>query len=427
MDAARAAGQPLTRAVFAALLLAVGSVALAATERLPALAQQMARARLVVEGTVAGVDTYDAGRLALARITVRRTVKGSAAGEVTVLERRDLPSAPELLKPGETVLLFAASAPRLSSTAALLPAGQHLEPVGGRNGVVVGPPADIREATDVLLRLAAASATPEPDAATRAAAHRAVVFDEIAGHHPRLVADGAMALPGLPDLAATLTPVERGRLESALARTDLPSWVRVALVRAVGEAHLTALVPALRAMPSPDGALQEVVWATLRQLGSPATPEEIAKALGSDDPSTRSAAVRALAATDAPDAAERIGRVAATDPNADVRIAATEALGSPTLPGAMAVLERLFATGDWPLRQAAGRGINAIGGRPAQEAFARLAYSDHAEVQPYAVTLLMLTGIDHDDPLMVRIRTSHPDPSVRDITIKGLPALDEHS
>ncbi|HEV7731200.1 MAG TPA: HEAT repeat domain-containing protein [Candidatus Binatia bacterium] len=426
MDAAGVAGQPLTRAVLATLLLAVGSVALAATERLPALAQQMARARLVVEGTVAGVETYDAGRLALARVTVGRTVKGTADGEVTVLERRDLPSAPELLKPGDTVLLFATPAPRLSSTAALLPAGAHLEPVGGRNGVVVGPPADVREATDILQRLAAASATPEPDAAKRAAAQRAVVFDEIAARHARLVADGATALPSLADLAATLSPVERGRLEAALARTDLPSWVRVTLVHGIGDAHLTALVPALRAIPSPDGALQEVVWATLRQLGSPATPEEIAKALGSDDPSTRSAAVRALAATNAPDAAERIGKVAEHDPNADVRVAATEALGSPTLPGGMAMLEHLFTVGDWPLRQAAGRGINAIGGRPAQEAYGRLAYSDRPEAQPYAVTLLMLTGIDHDDPLMVRIRTSHPDPSVRDIAANGLPVQTEH-
>jgi HEAT repeat protein len=426
VDAAGVAGQPLTRAVLATLLLAVGSVALAATERLPALAQQMARARLVVEGTVAGVETYDAGRLALARVTVGRTVKGTADGEVTVLERRDLPSAPELLKPGDTVLLFATPAPRLSSTAALLPAGAHLEPVGGRNGVVVGPPADVREATDILQRLAAASATPEPDAAKRAAAQRAVVFDEIAARHARLVADGATALPSLADLAATLSPVERGRLEAALARTDLPSWVRVTLVHGIGDAHLTALVPALRAIPSPDGALQEVVWATLRQLGSPATPEEIAKALGSDDPSTRSAAVRALAATNAPDAAERIGKVAEHDPNADVRVAATEALGSPTLPGGMAMLEHLFTVGDWPLRQAAGRGINAIGGRPAQEAYGRLAYSDRPEAQPYAVTLLMLTGIDHDDPLMVRIRTSHPDPSVRDIAANGLPVQTEH-
>jgi len=95
---------------------------------------------------VATVDTYDEGRLALVHIQPTRVVKGAADGPITVIERRDLSSVPDLMTSGATVLLFAVPATRTSSASAVMPAGRHFEPVGGRPGVVSGPPADVTEA-----------------------------------------------------------------------------------------------------------------------------------------------------------------------------------------------------------------------------------------------------------------------------------------
>lgn len=319
------------------------------------------------------------------------------------------------------MLLFAVPAARSSSAAAVLPAGRHLEPIAGRAGVIAGSSADVGQATAIVQRLADASAAPEPDATKRAAAHRALVFDELAARHPRVVADGAAGLAALPGVAGTLTTTERAGVEGALARADLPSWVRVAVIEAVADAKLTALVPALRAIPKPDGAVLDAAWTALRRLGAPPSTDELEQALAGDDPSARIAAARALGASDAPGAAARLGKLAQADADEQVRVAAIEALGNPKLPDALAVLEGIFATGDWTMRQAAGRAINAIGGRPAQEALARLAFSEHTQGQKYAVTLLMLTGIDPNDPLMVRIKTTHPDHDVRELLEHGLP------
>lgn len=401
-------------------LLAVGSVVHATTEPLPALAQLLARSRVVVEGTVGTVDTFDEGRLALVRVTPTRVVKGTVDGPLTVVERRDLSSVPDLMTAGQTVLLFAVPATRTSSTAKVLPPGRHVEPAGGRAGVVAGTPADVAQVTAIVQRLAAASATPEPDATKRAAAQRALVFDELGERHPRLVADGAAGLAAIPDLNDTLTTDERARVTAALGRTDLPSWVRVALIDAIAEAKLVTLAPALRTIPQPDGAVLDAAWTALRTLGTPPSTDDLEQALTGGDPSARIAAARALGASDASGAAARLGRVVQTDPDESVRVAATEALGNPRLPDAVPTLETIFVRGDWPVRQAAGRALNAIGGRPAQEALGRLAFAEH-DARKYAVTLLMLTGIDPNDPLLVRIRTTHPDEGVRELVEHGLP------
>ena len=263
------------------------------------------------------------------------------------------------------------------------------------------------------------------DAGARAAAaqHRALVFDELAGRHPRLVDDGAAALPGIPDLATTLTDAERRRLEAALARTDLPSWVRVQLVESIGAANLAALAPALRTLPSPDAPVLEASWAALRHLGAPPTAADIAPSLGSSDPAVRAVDARALLATSEPDAVSRVRRLALDDPSSDVRTAATEALGATQRPDVLPSVEEVFRHGDWPTRQAAGRAINRVGGRPAQESLARLAFDPDADVQRYAVTLLLVTGISRDDPLVQWIRTSHPDADIRRLVSEGAPKL----
>jgi len=46
------------------------------------------------------------------------------------------------------------------------------------------------------------------------------------------------------------------------------------------------------------------------------------------------------------------------------------------------------------------------------------------DAQGYAVTLLLLSGVSHDDPLVQWIRTAHPDAAVRRLTEQGLPKLE---
>jgi len=423
VDAAGAPDRPLTLRWLIALLVAAGSVAHAATDRTLALAQQLARARLVVAGAVTQVSSHDDGRLTVARVRPDRVLKGAAAGDVNVVEHHDLPSVPDLLRDGDHVVLFLAPAASSSALARALPAGKYFEPVGGRHGVIAGSAAEADEAAAIVARMVAASAAPEPDRDRRAAQHRVLVFDELAGRHPRLVADGAAALPGVPDLTATLTDAERRRLEAALARTDLPSWVRVQLVESIGAANLTALAPALHSLPGPDAPTLEASWTALRRLGSPPTAADVATALGSGDPAVRAAAARALLATGEPDAVSRVTRLALEDPSADVRTAATEALGATQRPDVLSSIEEVFRRSDWPTRQAAGRAINRVGGRPAQESLARLAFDPNADVQRYAVTLLLVTGISRDDPLIQRIRASHPDPAIRRLVTEGAPKL----
>jgi HEAT repeat protein len=403
--------------------VAAASVAHAATERPLALAQQLARSRLVVAGAVTHVEPYDEGRLTVARVRVDRVLKGAASGNVDVVEQHDLPSVPDLLHAGDHVVLFLIPPGHSSSLARALPPDRYLEPSNGRQGVIVGPATAVDQAADIIERIVAASAAPEADLARRAALRRALVFDEIDARNPRLVFDGALGVPGIPDLAGTLTDGERRRLEAALERTDLPVWVRVQLVDAVGAAKLAVLAPGLRTLPQAPAPVLQASWNALRTLGAPPSAADLASALGSTDPDVRAAAARALPATGVNDAIPRVTHLALDDPSSDVRTAAAEALGDTRRPEALPSLEQVFSRGDWPARQAAGRAISHIGGRPAQQTFADLAFDGPLDAQQYAVVLLLMTGIPHDDPLVERIRTSHPDAGIRRLVTEGPPEL----
>lgn len=403
------------------VLAAVLPVVLATAGGAPRLPQLLGRSRLVVDGTVAAVDVYEGARLAVARVRPVRVLKGSAEGDVAVVERRDLPSAPDLFVPGERVLVFLETAPRVSSLVRSLPPERYFEPSGGREGVVRGAPDEVREVADAVERLVAASRAPETDPARRAAEERARVFAEIAGRHPLLVADGAARLPDLRDLPGTLTDAERRTLEAAVRRGDLPGWVRVGLVEAIGAADLRGLAPVIRDLGEADAHVLEASWATLRRLGQPLRARELSARLSSEDPAVRAAAARALAASGEAGTVARVERLALTDDDQSVRSSAAEALAEAPAKEALAALERIFPRADWPTRQAAGRAIVRLGGRPAQEALARLAFRGPRDVQTYAVTLLMVSGIGLDDPLLQRIRSSHPDEQVRHLAREGFP------
>jgi HEAT repeat protein len=414
-------------AVVAALLgcsLAGISSARAAGGR-PDLTHLLGRARLVVIGDVADVTSYDAARFTVARVAVGKVLSGKLdTGQVLVVERHDLPSSPQLLQAGQRAVVFLIPARRNSSLEKALPAATYYEVISPPTGAISDSTASsIDEAAAILERLIAIHRKPEKDATRRAASIRALVFDEIAARHPTVVADGARGIGRIDDLATTLTDDERTRLAAVLRRTDLPTWIRVALVDAIADRQLTALIPELRKLKEPDAELQRAAWDALQRLGAAPSLDDLQPALTSSDPATRAATVDALVAAKGTNARPQLEQLATKDADRDVRLAAIEALGK-TGPQALPTLERSFASSDWGERRMAGRAIATVGGRPAQETLARLAFEGPPDGQKLAVTLLFLTGISHDDPLVKRIEEKHPDESVRHIVESGLEVHD---
>lgn len=383
---------------------------------------------LAVAGRVTRVEELNAGRVAVATIEPTATPKGEApAGPLRVVEMRDLPSVPAALTEGTFVLALVEPLRTNSYLAEVLPPGEYRQLAAGRVGrLVAADQTELDEIVRVAERIVAASREPEPDPTARAAAARALVFDEIAARNAALVQDGAAGLATLAVLEDSLTAEERGRIEAALARTDLPAPVRAALVRAVGAAGLTALVPALRALPSPEPAVLEAAFQALAKLGAPPTAADLAQYAASDDPAVRAAAAKALAAAPGEEGIRRAGELARSDPDASVRRAAVEALGEARRPEALPVLEGVFREAPSGLQQVAGRGIFQVGGPAAAETLARLAFEAPPGGQRLAVVLLMALQGGRDDALVQRIGKTHPDADLRRLVEHGIEPPDRH-
>jgi len=421
---------PTTPAALACAIMAgvvTSAFAAAAPEPTPPrLYQLLSGARLVVAGRVAQVGSFDSGRLDVTTLAVTRTLKGEdPSGRLQVIELRSLPSTPALFSEGAYVLAFLGPAPRTSYVRGVLPAGEYLQATEGRASVLSAPDAaTIEGAAAVVARLVAASRTPEPDAEKRRAGERALVFDELAARHPVVAEDGIAGLAALPGLQP-LSDGERTGLAAAVARTDLSARVRERLFAQLASLHLSDMVPALRAVHSSDAAVTAAAWTALRELGAAPDGDAIAAQLRSTDSTVRVAAARELLARGESAEVDRAGRLALDDPEPKVRLAVVEALAASASPGALVVLEKAFVDPIWEVRQGAGRAIFQIGGRPAAESFTRLTFNATPEMQRYAVTLLRASGVAQDDPLLVRIRTEHPDAEVREAAEHGLP-LHEH-
>lgn len=390
----------------------------------PDLSAALGRAALVVAAQVGEVQSYDSGRLTVAHLRIAQTLKGKETTTVAVVERHDLASSRPLLEAQARVVALLAPARRNSAMQKVLPEATYYEIYSRPAGVLAAPDeATFQQTTQLVTRLLAARRSPAQDPTRRVAEARALAFDEVAATHAVLVGDGARALPRFADLATTLSTDEQTRLHAALQRTDLPAWVRTALVEAIGKSQLRQLVPSLRQLPQPDANLQRTAWTVLRQLGAAPTAEDLVAASGSSDTNTRLAAVAALAEDHGDAAREPLERLAQNDPEPRVRLAAIDALGH-TGEAALPTLGRIFVGDDWSERRAAGRSITTIGGRPAAETLARLAFDGPPDAQKFAVTLLLMTGIAHDDPLVQKIATQHPDESVRHIIESGLEVHD---
>ena len=416
------------------LVLGAAAVALAVTSAAspprqtvpPRLRQLIAGARLVVAGRVEGVESLDSGRLAVATVAVTQTLKGETppSGRVLVLDVASLPSTPPLFRTGDNVLVFLSPARRTSYLRKLLPEGSYTEPSSGRDAVIAAADAaTIEQAARMVGELVEASRAPEPDADKRRAAERARVFAELGARHPAVVEDGIAALAELKPLAP-LSDEERARLASAVAREDLPARVRQRLFAQVAALQLDVMVAALQAVHADDPEVTAAAWDALRRLGAAPDAKQIAQLLRASDPKVRIAAARELIARDPKAEVDRAARLAVDDPDPKVRVAVTETLGQTGSTVTIVVLEKAFVKPPLEAQQAAARAIFQIGGRPAQESFARLVFTATPEMQRYAIALLRSTGIADDDPLLVKIRNEHPEPEVRKVAEHGFPELE---
>jgi hypothetical protein len=377
----------------------------------------------VFVGRVTGVTSYDDGRVNVVRLSVERTIKGGEErSEALIVDVRDLPSTPPLLETDENAVALLTPAARNSYLDRTLPPGTYFQPTRGRESLIASSDsAAVGEAAALVERLVAASRAPEPDAAKRAAASRALIFEEIGARHGALVEDGARRLREVHDLSKTLEPAERARLEEAVARSDLPPRVRATVLDEIAANRLVALAPAIVLLNDAPPEVLAAAWTARAKLGTGPTKDELAPFLLHRDEGVRAVAVGRWIGAAGPAGVAQVQEMALTDAAPAVRLAAIQALGECGLPEALPALEKVFSGPDGEDRKAAGREIFKRGGRSAAVSFAHLAETGPRDAQAYAVTLLLALGVGRDDPLVKHIAKTHPDPQVREIASHGLP------
>ncbi len=379
------------------------------------------RARLVVLGDITTVTPYDDGRIAVAAVHAVQTLKGERVGNtVLVVEMRDRPNAPPLFRAGVPVVVFLQPAEQNSYLRKHLPAAEYYQTISDRSACLSANSQDEAAETRALVtRIATEQQHPDTDAHRESENQRTLTFDLIAARDPTLVEDGAAGLAGLSDIATTLRPDEQRRLETALARIDLPHSVRIALVKAIGAAKLQAMVPTLQGLHDLPADVQAAVWSTLAQLGAPPTTEQWERQLASKDGSVRAAAAREYLKVADVAAIPSVANVALHDREPSVRVAAIEALGETKRPEALPPLQQAFDDESPEIYQAAVRAIDDVGGRPAAEALAKLVFEAPPANQRLALTALLLM-VGNQDPLVTHIRDQHPNPDMRDLIDHGL-------
>lgn len=407
-------------AIASSALLVVASTGRSDAEGAPRLAALAREARFVVAGRVATRTTHGHGRIVVAEVAVDEVLKGGPlASRIEVVEMRDLP-VPPVFVAGSQGVAFLRPATWTSCLAEALPPGTYYEPVPGHGAYVAGESAEEGKAIAAFVKRLIDASRGTATGAAAAKKARRLTFDLLAARHAALVGEGASRLGPLGAREVKLTEAEIDTLNRALGRTDLPSYVRVDLIRSVAAARIEGAVPALQRIEAPAEVLA-AAWSALDALGSPPDMERIAAGLGSRAPALRAVAVRELLARAGVDAVSQAAPVVLQDPDEQVRIAAIEALGAVGKPEALPPLERAFAEQNGEVRQAAGRAILAVGGEPAADTFARLAFAAPPDAQRYAVVLLMTMGEDKNRTQIRRIAKTHPEEDVRRLVREGLP------
>jgi HEAT repeat protein len=242
---------------------------------------------------------------------------------------------------------------------------------------------DLEEETRANLIAALARAAPDRRAALRALHHalRTETGDALAAAARGLGQLGGAAAPAVPELAALLVEDE----------------------------------------------LDEVVVSATRALGligprAVASVGAIEKLLDRSEPSLRQEAATALAAIGAGAWRARgtLERLAGDDSAAEVRLAATRALGALGVRAAIPVLLRLLADRDLELRAAAAR---ALGELRAARAVPRLEAGLRRERIPVAAAVGALAAIGGDGVGALGRALSHPLPEVRRAAARAVTGL----
>ncbi|MDX2169985.1 MAG: HEAT repeat domain-containing protein [Deltaproteobacteria bacterium] len=403
---------PRRRLALALLALLAASPAGAATA--PRLQSLLKSARVALAGHVDGVVEYDDGRVAVLAVAADQVFRGSVPGTpplVQVVELREGATRASIAS-GARGLFFLRPAARTSYLAQTLPPGSYDQLLADAGAFVAADsPAELARQRDILGRVLKSLTGPGLDAA----AQRQLTVLLLEADNPLLVEDGAA---GVADLRAPLSPDEGRALEAALLRSALPERVRLALVRSVADARLTAMVPALQKIDAPP-ALMEAAWQALDALGAGLSETTLDERLRDPAAATRSAALREKLQRDGVAAIAAVAPLVTRDASPEVRRAGIDALGALKQPEGLPVLEVAFVDNDTELRQAAARAIYSIGGPPAVAALERLATTGPIDSQRYAVVALMLIDDPSKTAIVERLGKTHPDADIRKLITSG--------
>ena len=406
--------------LIAALLLAAALAAAPAFGAGPAprLRALLKAARTAVAGSVVESVSYDDDRVAVVAFNATEVFRGKV-GEppvrLSLVELHEGNSA-EPLEAGMQGIAFLRPAAFTSYLERTLPAGSY-EQLLSEYGAFIRAADKTDAARQVaimqrVLRIAGGSALSDQDA-------RDLTLDLLASDSPVLVEDGAAGLGEL-SRGAPLTEGDQKIVSTALLRQNLPDRVRIALIHAVADAKLTALVPTLQQIDSPPPVM-EAAWQALDKLGAGASDDELKQRMASTAAATRTAAAREMLKRSGAGAIPAVAPLAVHDADPQVRIDVIEALGALKDPATLPTLEQTFVDPSDTQRQASARAIRAVGGKPAVDTLARLANEGSVDSQRFAVLVLMTLDDPSGAVVLQQLAKTHPDEATRDLITHGFP------
>ena len=389
----------------------------------PRLPDLLRRSALVVLADVGAITEQDEGRLLQAHLRVSQQLKGTMeTGDLKVIEQRNFPSVPPVLRTGRRVVALLEPAPVTSQLRRSLPQGAYYSLLAERWGLIDLPDADTERAVlEAVGGWVTLARDDEQDESQRAASVRRLVFLELGARNERLVEDGTTGLADLSGLEGSLTAAEQDIIARTLRREELPERIRIALVETIAQARLRSLAPVLSDLPGAGPELLRASIAARVRLGATRKSADLVAALRDDDPAARLAAIHELTESGPSGTLAEVADLAVSDPARDVRLAAIEALEKAGSPEVLPALGKTFSDADPGIRQRSAQAIHQIGGREAASLLADLAFTGPSDAQRQAVVLLIALGISRDDPLITRIRDTHPNQAIRDLAAHGLP------
>jgi HEAT repeat protein len=266
--------------------------------------------------------------------------------------------------------------------------------------------------------LALPAAAREGDAGVAALARLA------AAGEPAVAASALARLDRVPSLARRVVGPAADALTELAADTNRPLDLRRAALELAGRRALSALEPAIAALAAQPSAVQGAAVDALGRLRGELEPERVADLLRDPDPAVRAAAVRQGGA--AVDAAA-LRAFLRSDRSDQVRAAAAETLARRENARAADDLVRALRDEAPPVREAAMKGLGALGA-PALQALQyeiwQAAPTGPAGALAPAVLTLGLVGPEGVAELR-RIAHEHPSENVRRLAELALGRLPE--